>query len=90
MVEKVNRTIQTRLLKLFMFKNWINHLPQVVQNYNNSYHSSIKMAPSEVAPKNLYLVRRHLYPPLSKNNRKKLKMVIFDHFPRNNPTLGPI
>ena len=54
-------------------QNWINHLAQVVQNYNNSFHSSIKMAPSEVKAKNLHLVRKQLYPPLSKkqeNNRK--------------------
>ena len=78
MVERVNRTIQTRLLKSFTFnksQNWISNLSQVVQNYNNSYHTSIKMAPSKVGAKNLHLVRRHLYPPLSKkqeNNCKKL------------------
>ena len=78
MVERVNRTIRTKLLKLFTYnrsQNWINNLSQVVQNYNDSYHSSIKMAPNQVNAKNLHLVRRQLYPPLTKkqeNNRKKL------------------
>ena len=58
-----------------MSQNWVNNLSQLVQNYNDSFHSSIKMAPSEVKAKNLHLVSRHLYPPLSKkqeNNCKKL------------------
>ena len=46
-------------------------------NYNNSYHSSIKMTPLKVNPKNLHLVCRHLYPLLSKkqqSRRKKLQI----------------
>ena len=78
MVERVNRTIRTKLLKLFTYnrsQNWIKHLGQVVKNYNDSFHSSIKMAPNQVNAKNLHLVRRLLYPPLTEKqeiSRKEL------------------
>src|SRR3989441_12827095 len=42
---------------------YIDVLPQLVSSYNNTYHRSIKMAPSEVTAQNEAVVRRRLYPP---------------------------
>ncbi|GKE44056.1 putative reverse transcriptase domain-containing protein [Tanacetum coccineum] len=44
------RTIQTlkdmlRACAIDFGKGWVNHLPLVVFSYNNSYHTSIKVAP---------------------------------------------
>ena len=46
------RTIQTledmlRMCIMDLGGSWDDHLPQVEFSYNNSYHSSIKMAPYE-------------------------------------------
>ena len=49
-VERFNRTLQDRMYKYFTAKNskrWIDILPDLVNNYNNSFHSSIKMTPTE-------------------------------------------
>lgn len=50
-VERFNRTIRdkiTKYMKTFKTANWIDAIEKLLNNYNNSIHSSIKMAPSEV------------------------------------------
>ena len=47
-VERFNRTLKDRMYKYFTANNtkrWIDVLPDLVHNYNNSYHRSIKMTP---------------------------------------------
>jgi hypothetical protein len=49
-VERFNRTLKMRMSKLFdatQTFRYINHLQDLVKNYNSSYHSSIKMTPIE-------------------------------------------
>ena len=51
MVERVQRTLRLKLGRLFTKNgnnNWIDHIDDVIESYNNTYHRSIKMAPSEV------------------------------------------
>jgi len=50
-IERFNRTIKGYINKWLTYTNkkkFIDVLPDLVYNYNNSYHSSIKMKPSEV------------------------------------------
>ena len=50
-IERYNRTQNERMKVLFEInKNfkWIDILPKIVKDYNNSYHSTIKMKPNEV------------------------------------------
>jgi hypothetical protein len=50
-IERANRTIRTKIDKYFKsFKtlNWVSVLPKLIQNYNNSIHSSIKCKPNDV------------------------------------------
>ena len=50
-VERVQRTLRLRLGRLFTKqnnKNWIDSIDKIVDSYNNTYHRSIKMTPSEV------------------------------------------
>ena len=55
-VERFNRTFKNKMYKYFTAKNtltYINVLPQLVSSYNNTYHRSIKMKPSQVTKKNV-------------------------------------
>lgn len=73
-VERFNRTLKTvmwRYLSHTSNGRYIDVLPQLVSSYNNTYHSSIKMTPSEVNAQNESVVRRRLYP--SKNLHIKWK-----------------
>ena len=55
-VERFNRTLKLRLGKLFNIngnQRFIDDVQRVVKSYNNTYHSSIKMKPTEASkPKN--------------------------------------
>jgi hypothetical protein len=50
-VERFNKTLKTTLYKVMNdkgFSRWRSYLPDVITNYNNSYHRTIKMTPNEV------------------------------------------
>src|SRR5215475_4323724 len=67
-VERWNRTTKEKMYKYFTAyntKTWIDILQDLIFNYNNSYHSSIKMTPTE-ALKNEDIVRKNLYPTTTK------------------------
>src|SRR6267154_1287850 len=64
-VERFNRTLKGvmwRYLTHTTSGRYIDILPQLVSSYNNTYHRSIKMAPSEVNAQNESSVRKRLYP----------------------------
>ena len=49
-VERFNRSLQTRMYKYFTAKEtdkWVDVLPDLVSGYNNTFHSSIGMKPSD-------------------------------------------
>ena len=53
-IERFNRTIEENFFKYFSANNtrkYVNVLDVLVNQYNNSIHSSIKMTPSEVSRK---------------------------------------
>jgi len=54
-VERLNRTFKNKMYKYFAAKNtltYINVLPQLVKSYNNTYHRSLKMKPTQVTKAN--------------------------------------
>jgi hypothetical protein len=62
-VERFNRTLKEKMYRYFTAnktKRWINVLNDLVSNYNNSYHRSIKMTPAE-AVNNPDTAWRNLY-----------------------------
>lgn len=64
-VERFNRTLKTSMWRYFSHTSsgrYIDVLPQLVSSYNNTYHRSIKMTPSEVNAQNESVVRKRLYP----------------------------
>ena len=76
MVERVNRTLKSRIQKFFYknkTKNWIDILDHVVDNYNNTPHSAIGIAPNEVSESNRKKVYKRLYPDLGLRTVCKLK-----------------
>ena len=63
-VERFNRTFKNKMYKYFTAKNtlsYIDVLPQLVKSYNNTYHRSIKMKPSQVTKANEVKVWDTLY-----------------------------
>jgi transposase InsO family protein len=73
--ERFNRTIEEKIEKVLTENdnnNWISILPDLMINYNNSYHSSIKMTSIEASKKeNTELVYANLFPEDTKTKIKK-------------------
>ena len=75
-VERVNKTIKSMIWKYFTENNtskWINVLDDIVANYNNTYHNTIKMKPSQVSWKNREKVFKNMYPKINTRVKCKLK-----------------
>jgi len=65
-VERFNRTLKGVMWRYLTYKSsgrYIDVLQHFVSSYNNTYHRSIKMAPSQVNAQNESVVRKVLYPP---------------------------
>ena len=63
-VERYNRTLKGRMFKFFTANNtyrYIDVLPMLVDGYNNTLHSSIKMKPADVGKRDETRIRRNLY-----------------------------
>ena len=75
-VERLNRTLKSRIEKYFFknkTKNWIKVLPNITENYNNTYHRSIRMSPNDVNDKNHDEVFKHLFPDVGLKPEPRLK-----------------
>ena len=74
-VERLIKTIKSRIVRYFQHKNthdYIDHLDDFMEGYNNTYHSSIKMKPSNVNKSNeLMLWQQQYVKPFVKENFKK-------------------
>ena len=58
-VERVQRTIRSRIFKLFTAQNdhkWLDALPKIIENYNKTVHRTIKMRPIDVKPEHTKLL----------------------------------
>lgn len=63
-VERFQRTLKMKMWRYFTFKNthkYINILQDLLHSYNHSFHTSIKMTPSEVNCDNIMTVWQNLY-----------------------------
>jgi hypothetical protein len=88
-VERFNRTLKTKMWKYLTHVNkyrYIDVLPDLVHSYNNTYHSSIKMKPSDVSHANVKKVWRNLYGKYFKEEllspgveKQKFKFAAGDH-----------
>ena len=74
--ERVNRTIKQALWKIFhetKKTRWIDKIDDVVENYNNTYHTTIKMAPNQVTWDNRQEVFTNSFPKIKDRITCKLK-----------------
>jgi hypothetical protein len=59
-IERFNRTIKEKMWRYFTqldTKTYIDILPKLVKEYNNTYHSTIKMTPTEGTKKKIIYIR---------------------------------
>ena len=80
-VERFNRTIKTRMwryLTAVNSKRYIDTIQDLIKSYNNSYHRSIKMRPTEVTRENEDTVFKTLYDLKARNEKIVFKYKIGD------------
>ncbi|UYV76776.1 hypothetical protein LAZ67_14001996 [Cordylochernes scorpioides] len=74
-VERFNRTLKELMNKYSTHNNnrkWVDILPSLVKNYNNTFHTSIKMTPLEASkPENENKVYFNIYINRIKSSNKK-------------------
>lgn len=76
-VERFNRTLKSKMYRYFTRANtrrYVDVLDDLLHSYNNTYHRSIGMAPTEVGPHNEDEVRVRLYPTKPKSHRWKYEV----------------
>jgi len=62
--ERFNRTLKNRMWKMFSMQGkykWIHNINYLVNQYNNSYHRTIKMKPIDVCTKNEEFILKSVY-----------------------------
>lgn len=76
MVERVNRTLKSRIQRYFYknnTKNWIDIIEQTVNNYNKTPHSATGVAPDNVSERNRDEIFKRLYPDIDRKVVCKLQ-----------------
>ena len=76
-VERFNRTLKEKLWSYFNKqgrKRYLEALPDLLNNYNHSYHRSIKTTPASVNQKNQQDVWQNLYGAVTKQKKPDLKI----------------
>lgn len=72
-MERFNRTLKERMFRYFTYKNtkrYIDILQRLVESYNNSIHSTIKMKPAAVTLENAEKARKNM---LKKSLRRQIE-----------------
>ena len=62
--ERFNRSLRELMMKEFVKNNntiWYNILPKLIKIYNNRYHSTIKMKPTEVDKPSKKYIKENIY-----------------------------
>ena len=86
MVERFNRTLKSmmsRLIDVNQSFRYIDHLQDMVRNYNNTYHGTIKMKPREALEKeNLLDVYENIIGADEEPDKPNLKKGMYVRIPR--------
>ena len=75
--ERFIRTLKGRLYKYFWkndTKNWVDVLQNFIDNYNNTFHRTIRMAPVDVTENNRREVFKRLFPNANLKSAPRLKV----------------
>lgn len=76
-VERYNRTIKTKILKLFEHKGnhiWVDNLKDIVENYNTTVNRSIAEKPVDVTEDNKFVIWGRLFGHVVKLDPPKFKV----------------
>lgn len=80
-VERVNRTLKTLMWKEFSFQGsfkWLNLLPEIVNKYNNTKHSTTGQKPSAITKRNEKKILKQAYNRIKTVDLKNVKFKIGD------------
>ena len=80
-VERFQRTLKARMWRYFTrnkTRRYVDILPDLVYNYNHSFHRSIQRSPAEVNSTNVLPVWKTLYGPQIPSKAKKPKFKVGD------------
>lgn len=81
-VERFNRTIKEKMWKEFSLQGtykWLDLLPLIIKNYNNTIHRTIGMKPKDVNSRNAKLLLKTVYGSLKVIDRRPRKFNVGDH-----------
>ena len=76
-IERFNRSLRELMMKEFVKNNntvWYNILPKLIKIYNNRYHSTIKMKPTQVNKSNEKYIKENIYTYNKTNKNPKFKI----------------
>ena len=76
-IERFNRSLRELMMKSFVKSNntvWYNILPELIKTYNNRYHRTIKMKPSNVNKTNEKYIKNNFYTYDVTNKKPKYKI----------------
>ena len=88
-IERFNRSLRELMMKEFVKDNntvWYNILPKLLKIYNNRYHSTIKMKPTQVNKNNEKYIKENIYTynKTSKNPKFKIGDLVRISLKRRN------
>ena len=76
-VERFNRSLRELMMKEFAKNNntvWYNILPKLIKIYNNRYHSTIKMKPTQLNKNNEKYIKENIYTYNKTSKNPKFKI----------------
>lgn len=76
-VERLNRTLKTKMYKLFTARGsyeWLSILPGIVNSYNNTKHRTIGMKPKDVKQKHVKLLLKRINKAQRPKNKPKFQL----------------
>ena len=87
--ERFNRSLRELMMKEFVKNNntvWYNILPKLLKIYNNRFHSTIKMKPTQVNKNNEKYIKENIYTynKTSKNPKFKIGDLVRISLKRRN------
>ena len=76
-VKRFNRSLRELMMKEFVKNNntvWYNILPKLIKIYNNRFHSTIKMKPTQVNKNNEKYIKENIYTYNKTSKNPKFKI----------------
>ena len=76
-IERFNKSLRELMMKHFVKNNntvWYNILPKLMEIYNNRYHSTIKMKPTQVNKNNEKYIKENIYTYNKTSKNPKFKI----------------